>query len=131
VLPKLEIILVDRSLQDLGSESRFKPCMTPELETQSSTLKACQSIRICQHNSCRKSGSAKVKAAFEANPVEGVEVMGCGCFGQCGNGPMMLVLPEQVWYSQVHPDEVGEIIDRHLKNGKPIAALLYPKFHPV
>jgi (2Fe-2S) ferredoxin len=70
-------------------------------------------------------------AAFNANPVEGVEVVGCGCFGQCGNGPMVLVLPEQIWYSRVHPDEVGVIVDRHLKNGNPIPALLYRKFHPA
>lgn len=123
-------IWVDRPLQDLGLESCLSPCMTPELETQSSTLDASQSVRICQNKSCRRLGSAKVIAAFEANLVEGVEVVGCGCLGQCGNGPMVLVLPGQVWYSRVHPDEVGAIVDRHLKNGKPISALLYRKFHP-
>ncbi|KAM3100233.1 (2Fe-2S) ferredoxin domain-containing protein [Phormidesmis sp. 146-35] len=124
-------ILVDRRFQDLGSESRLKPCMTPPLPPPSALRPSHQSVRICQHNSCRKSGSAKVLAAFRANPVEGVEVVTCGCFGQCGNGPMVLVFPEQVWYSRVHPDEVKAIVDRHLKNGTPISALLYRKFHPA
>jgi len=44
-------------------------------------------------------------------------------------GPMVLVTPEQVWYSHVHPDEVLAVVERHLLGGRPVAAMLYPKFH--
>lgn len=43
---------------------------------------------------------------------------------------MVLVMPEEIWYSCVHPDEVPVIIERHLRGGKPVLAMLYPKFHP-
>uniref|UniRef100_A0ACD5H1C6 Uncharacterized protein n=1 Tax=Desertifilum tharense IPPAS B-1220 TaxID=1781255 RepID=A0ACD5H1C6_9CYAN len=43
-------------------------------------------VRICQNTSCRKLGSAKVLAAFQALPVEGVEILATRCLGQCGNG---------------------------------------------
>lgn len=49
--------------------------------------------------------------------------------GQCGNGPMIRVLPEDVWYHQVRPDEVPAIIQRHLIGGQPVQAMLYPGFH--
>jgi (2Fe-2S) ferredoxin len=87
-------------------------------------------VRVCQHKSCRKLGAAKVLAAFQSQPISGVEVQGWQCFGQCGNGPMVLVLPEQVWYCRVLPEEVDAIATRHLKDGHPIRSMLYRKFHP-
>lgn len=42
---------------------------------------------------------------------------------------MVLVLPEQVWYCRVSPEEVDAIKIRHLINGRPIQSMLYRKFH--
>ena len=58
-------------------------------------------------------------------------VIGCGCLGQCGNGPMVLFLPEETWYSGVDLDAVTMIIEQHLRSGKPVASLIYRKFHPL
>ncbi len=49
--------------------------------------------------------------------------------GQCGNGPMVRVLPDDIWYGQVRPDEVPAIVEHHLQNGQPIRAMLYARFH--
>lgn len=68
-------------------------------------------------------------AAFQ-QALEGVTIQASGCLGQCGNGPMVLILPEQVWYCQVHPDEVPTVIQRHVQQGTPVKAMLYRKFHP-
>lgn len=81
-----------------------------------------------QNRSCRKQGSAKVIAAH-SYPVAGVTVRGSSCLGKCGNGPMVMVLPDQVWYSRVQPAEVLTVVKRHLQAG-PVAAMLYPQFHP-
>lgn len=86
-------------------------------------------VLVCQHYSCRKQGSAKVLAAFQAHPIAGIEVVGSNCLGQCGNGPMVLIAPDQVWYSQVYPDEVPAVVKRHLLGGRPVAAMLYRRFH--
>ncbi|MGE5660169.1 MAG: (2Fe-2S) ferredoxin domain-containing protein [Actinomycetota bacterium] len=87
-------------------------------------------VLICQNRTCRKQGAAKVLAAFQASPVLGVTVESSGCLGQCGNGPMVLVMPEAIWYSHIRPEEVPAIIHQHLQQGKPIAGMLYPKFQP-
>lgn len=68
-------------------------------------------VLICQGKACRKSGSQKVLAAFRAQAVNGIEIVASGCLGRCGNGPMVLVLPEGVWYRQVLLEEVGAICD--------------------
>ena len=86
-------------------------------------------VRVCQNRSCRKQGSAKVLAAFQSHPVAGVTVVGSNCLGQCGNGPMVMVSPVQVWYSHVQPAEVPTVVKRHLQGGSPVVAMLYPRFH--
>ena len=88
-------------------------------------------VLVCQNRTCRKQGAEKVLAEFEKLSPSEVEVVASGCLGQCGNGPMMLVLPEEVWYSGVCAEEVTAITDRHLRGGKRVEAMLYRKFHRV
>ena len=89
-----------------------------------------KTVLICQNRTCRKQGAEKVLQAFQRLPVENVTVEETGCLGQCGNGPMVLVEPEQVWYCQVNPQEVPALVERHLIGDRPIKAMLYRKFHP-
>ncbi len=77
-------------------------------------------ILVCQNRTCRKQGSAEVLAAFRELSVDSatgetpvLRVEGTGCLGRCGNGPMVLVLPDEVWYSRVAVDEVPLIRERH------------------
>jgi (2Fe-2S) ferredoxin len=86
-------------------------------------------VLICQNRACRQQGAKKVLQAFQKLPVENVTVEATGCLGQCGNGPMVLVEPEDVWYCQVNPEEVPAVVERHLKGNQPIQAMLYKKFH--
>jgi (2Fe-2S) ferredoxin len=104
---------------------------------------ATKTVLVCQNRTCAKQGAAAVLAAFESccpaiDPTwpaptlpnsSPIEVFGCGCLGQCGNGPMVHVLPEQVWYWRVQPEEVGAIVRQHLIGGCPISAMLYPALH--
>ena len=86
-------------------------------------------VRICLNRTCRKQGANLVLAAFEASIVPGITVMGSGCLGQCGNGPMVLVLPDMVWYCSVLPQEVPLVIEQHLLGGKKVKQMLYRHFH--
>lgn len=86
-------------------------------------------VLICLGRVCRPLGSRQVLGAFRAGTVFGVEIVGSGCLGQCGNGPMVLVMPEQVWYWRVCAGEVPLIIEQHLRSSHPVTPMLYPKFH--
>lgn len=86
-------------------------------------------VIVCQGSSCRKYGSEGVLIAFRSNLVPEVEIIPCGCLGQCGNGPMVLVEPDQIWYDQVWPEEVSIIVQQHLQENRPVKKMLYPKFH--
>lgn len=86
-------------------------------------------VLICQNRTCRKYGSEKVLEAFRAEPVPNVKIIGCSCLGQCGNGPMVAIQPEGIWYWRVRPQEVPTIVRQHLRFCRPLAKLLYPNFH--
>lgn len=88
-------------------------------------------VLVCQNRTCRKQGAAKVLAAFENLSPSEVAVEKSGCLGQCGNGPMVLVMPEQVWYCAVCPEEAAAITEQHLREGKPVEKMLYRKFHQL
>lgn len=87
-------------------------------------------VLVCQNRSCRKQGAAEVLAAFQRLPVTGVTVRGCSCLAECGSGPMVVVMPAQIWYSAVHPHEVPAVVEQHLQEGCPVVSMLYPKYHP-
>lgn len=82
-------------------------------------------IRVCQHQTCRQQGSAAVLLAVQQAAPAGVAVVGSGCLGQCGNGPMLLILPEQIWYSRVQPKDGVQIVAHHWQGGEPVPQRRY------
>jgi (2Fe-2S) ferredoxin len=86
-------------------------------------------VRVCQNRTCRKQGAKSVLEAFAASPVPGVTVSVSACLGQCGNGPMVLVLPDMVWYCGVRSSEVSQIVEQHLICNQEVKKMLYARFH--
>jgi (2Fe-2S) ferredoxin len=69
------------------------------------------SILICQNRTCRKQGAAEVLAAFrQLDNSHNITYEGCGCLGNCGNGPMVFVLPTRIWYYRVRPQDAANIV---------------------
>lgn len=54
-----------------------------------------------------------------------VKITACSCLGPCEDGPVLVVYPKGVWYTRVAPDDVEEIVDLHIKQGKPVERLRY------
>jgi len=87
-------------------------------------------VLICCNATCHQQGSDAVLLAFQQATHSAAIVESSGCLGQCGIGPMVLVLPEEVWYSRVRPADVLPIVEEHLKRGKVVTRKLHPEFHP-
>ncbi len=47
-----------------------------------------------------------------------------GCLGPCALGASVLVYPDAVLYGHVTPDDVPEIVERHLLAGTPVTRLI-------
>jgi (2Fe-2S) ferredoxin len=62
--------------------------------------------------------AALKKGAVAAGLHGIVRVNHSGCMGQCGNGPMVAVYPEAVWYSHVDLPGAERILRDHLIGGR-------------
>ncbi len=68
----------------------------------------------------------QIKAAGLSGPGK-VRVNKAGCLDRCAAGPVAVVYPEAVWYTFVDHDDIDEIVESHLKNGKVVQRLLIPE----
>lgn len=46
-----------------------------------------------------------------------------GCLDRCESGPVMVIYPDETWYTFVDEEDVDEIIDEHLLNGRIVERL--------
>ena len=86
-------------------------------------------ILICKGTGCVSARSDLIKENFdkaiEKYKIRDVEAMITGCFGFCGEGPIVKVEPDNVFYTHVSPDDVNEIVAEHILHGRPVKRLLY------
>jgi (2Fe-2S) ferredoxin len=68
---------------------------------------------------------AQVKAQGLAGPGK-VRVNKAGCLDRCAGGPVAVVYPEAVWYTYVDAQDIDEIVESHLKQGRVVERLLTP-----
>ncbi len=53
----------------------------------------------------------------------GVRMNTAGCLDRCAEGPVMVIYPQAVWYSYIDKDDIDEIIEEHLQNGRIVERL--------
>jgi (2Fe-2S) ferredoxin len=53
-----------------------------------------------------------------------VRVNSAGCLDRCDKGPVIVVYPEAVWYTYVDQEDIDEIVESHLAQGKVVERLL-------
>lgn len=68
---------------------------------------------------------SRIKAAGLSGPGQ-VRVNKAGCLDRCAGGPVAVVYPEAVWYTFVDNDDIDEIVDSHLVQGRIVERLLLP-----
>jgi (2Fe-2S) ferredoxin len=66
---------------------------------------------------------AKVKKLNLNGPGK-TRINRAGCLDRCGEGPLMVIYPEAVWYTFVDLDDIDEIISSHIENNKTVARLI-------
>lgn len=87
-------------------------------------------LLICGGTGCTASQSLEIvekfKAELKANNLEDeVQVVKTGCFGFCEKGPIVKVIPDNTFYTQVTPADTEEIIKEHVIKGRKVNRLLY------
>lgn len=56
----------------------------------------------------------------------GVRINTAGCMDRCGEGPVVVIYPEATWYTYVDKEDLDEILQEHLLNGRVVERLRLP-----
>ena len=85
-------------------------------------------ILICHGTGCTSSKSPAIMEKFietlKEKNIDNVRVVKTGCFGLCSKGPIVIIRPEDTFYSMVTPDDVEEIVNTHIIGGQIVERLL-------
>jgi len=89
-----------------------------------------QYILICGGTGCHATGSIELKKTLKQeitakNLDKKVKVVETGCNGFCAVGPLIVIQPGAFFYQKLSTNDIPEIIETHIINGKPIERLLY------
>ncbi|MCR5036076.1 MAG: NADH-quinone oxidoreductase subunit NuoF [Bacteroidales bacterium] len=87
-------------------------------------------VLVCGGTGCQASASADIIKNFETILAEKglqneVQVIRTGCFGFCEKGPIVKIMPDNTFYTQVKPEDVEKIINEHIIKGRKVTDLLY------
>lgn len=85
-------------------------------------------ILVCHGTGCTSSKSPQIienlRNLIKEQNIPNVRVIQTGCFGLCAKGPIVVIRPQDIFYSNVTPEDCKEIIETHIKEGKLVERLL-------
>ena len=87
-------------------------------------------VLCCGGTGCQASASAQIIKNFEdilaaKGLQDEVQVVRTGCFGFCEKGPIVKIMPDNTFYTQVKPEDVEKIVNEHIIKGRKVTDLLY------
>jgi len=87
-------------------------------------------LLVCGGTGCRASQSDEVIKNLNTELKNlGLEndaqVVTTGCFGFCEKGPIVKIVPDNTFYTQVKPEDCEEIVREHILKGRKVTRLLY------
>ena len=106
----------------------------PEALTQINAIADAEKVKMhvlcCGGTGCKSSASDEIVANFnnilnEKGLQDEVKVIKTGCFGFCEKGPIVKMIPDNTFYTQVKPEDVQRIVDEHIVQGCKVKDLLY------
>ncbi len=95
-------------------------------------------MAVCMGTGCMSSASAELRQALREeldrhDLSRQVEVRRTGCFGFCEQGPIVVVHPDEIFYTQVKARDVKAIVEDHILGGRWVERLLFrdPVTHAI
>ena len=90
-------------------------------------------VLVCAGTGCMANGSMKIIEKFKElgadvstlTKIDKMTVIPTGCHGFCEQGVLVVIPDLKVTYVKVKVEDVEEIFNSHIKDGKPVERLLY------
>ena len=87
-------------------------------------------LMICAGTGCVASGAFQIKEELEKEVKERglqgeVSVVTTGCNGFCGQGPLMVVVPDNIFYGWLTLKDIPHLVEEHFLKGRPVQRLMF------
>jgi NADP-reducing hydrogenase subunit HndC len=87
-------------------------------------------LMVCAGTGCVASGAFNVKDALEKEIerqglMHEVAVVTTGCNGFCGQGPLLVVMPDKVFYGYLKAEDIPLLVEEHFLKGRPVEKLMF------
>ena len=110
------------------NESKAKLVLRETAEHDIKSVK--KELLCCGGTGCHASNSKELMERLTANIKKAglendVKVVQTGCFGFCAQGPIVKVMPDNVFYVQVTPEDADEIVEKHIVGKELVERLLF------
>ena len=124
----MQKITSQAELLDLYNKSKSSLALRLTQEHDINSVK--KDILCCGGTGCHASDAKQLidnlKAEIKNNGLEAdVKVVQTGCFGFCAQGPVVKIMPDNVFYVQVTPNDAKEIIEKHVVKKELVERLLF------
>jgi sirohydrochlorin ferrochelatase/(2Fe-2S) ferredoxin len=87
-----------------------------------------QHVAVCTNQTCAADGSPAVlerlRQAVRDSEACDARVTRSSCLGRCGDGPMVAVYPDAVWYGDVGESDAARIVSSHLDRDRIVSDLV-------
>lgn len=87
-------------------------------------------LLLCTGTACVSCGAFNIKNALEQELKkrgleEEVQIVPTGCNGFCGQGPLMVVRPDGIFYGLLTEKDIPYLVEEHFIKGRPVPKLMY------
>ena len=87
-------------------------------------------LMVCAGTGCVASGAFNIKEALgkeieKQGLQKEVSVVTTGCNGFCGQGPLLVVLPDRIFYGWLKAEDIPFLVEEHLLKGRPVSKLMF------
>ena len=119
------------------ADSRIFPCILPlvscifmPMSYYKHHVFFCSNQREDGRACCQQHNALEMRNYVKSNIKQrdlagkgGIRINTAGCLDRCEEGPVLVVYPEEVWYTFVDKEDLDEIIEEHLINNRPVERL--------
>lgn len=87
-------------------------------------------LMLCTGTGCVAGGAFRIKQALEAEIARHklsteIALVPTGCNGFCGQGPLLVVQPDQIFYGWLKDEDIPFLVQEHLLKGRPVKKLMF------
>jgi len=87
-------------------------------------------LMLCTGTGCVAGGAFRIKNVLEEEITRHglqneVALVPTGCNGFCGQGPLLVVMPEKIFYGWLRTEDIPFLVQEHFLKGRPVKKLMF------